>query len=307
MQAIICRLCGSGRAQSVLTTRDYRYLTPGVFTLVRCVECSLVYTSPQPSPSEIGRYYPDNVAEHAASAEPNIFSRAEAARVHHYAGKVGRLLDVGCASGYMLAAMQDLGWEAWGVEPDPEAAAKAAALPRARVKCGLLTSTDFDSKSFDAITMWSVLEHTHDPVATLRLARRLLKGDGWLHICIPNFESLERIIFGPRWFGLDVPRHLYHFGPKTIRHSLKEAGFSCIDLVHASGHEGLKYSIGLMRAKGLGQSRGSTGTDVPPAAGNSAGRSIRRFINRMGVNAFVKFADRIGMGCQMLVAARPQP
>jgi hypothetical protein len=47
-----------------------------------------------------------------------------------------------------------------------------------------------------------------------------------IRLWLPNFESIESRVFRKLWFGLDVPRHLYHFGPHTIRATLETVGFS---------------------------------------------------------------------------------
>jgi SAM-dependent methyltransferase len=73
--------------------------------------------------------------------------------------------------------------------------------------------------------MFHVLEHLRDPLQGLRFAGRLLKPTGTLVIQVPNISSIQARLFGTRWYGLDVPRHLINFSPKALSFLLDEAGY----------------------------------------------------------------------------------
>src|SRR6202007_3487231 len=73
-----------------------------------------------------------------------------------------------------------------------------------------------DEKSFDAITLWHVLEHVHDLNGTMNSLKKLLKEKGKLLIAVPNYTSLDASIYKEHWAAYDVPRHLYHFSPKSM-------------------------------------------------------------------------------------------
>jgi SAM-dependent methyltransferase len=77
--------------------------------------------------------------------------------------------------------------------------------------------------SYDAVVLWHVAEHLHDPAATLRDVAALLRPGGVLMIAVPNFGSPEARVGKAWWFHLDVPRHLFHFTPATLRNLLVAA------------------------------------------------------------------------------------
>ena len=89
-----------------------------------------------------------------------------------------------------------------------------------------------------------VLEHLHDPRGTLTEIRRILKPDGWLMFSVPNFGSWERRFFGRYWYALDLPRHLQHFTPHTLRRTLDAAGFDVIKIIHQRTANNITGSIG---------------------------------------------------------------
>src|SRR5205807_1356287 len=78
----------------------------------------------------------------------------------------------------------------------------------------------------DVITMWHALEHVHQPRKVLQAAYELLTPGGKLVVAVPNIEGVAFHWFGPHWFGLDLPRHLTHFGPATLREMLQCSGFA---------------------------------------------------------------------------------
>ena len=73
--------------------------------------------------------------------------------------------------------------------------------------------------------MFHVLEHLIDPGMALAYARELLLPGGSLILQVPNAASYQARLFGARWYGLDVPRHLINFTPKSLALLLDRAGF----------------------------------------------------------------------------------
>jgi SAM-dependent methyltransferase len=80
-------------------------------------------------------------------------------------------------------------------------------------------------ESFDAVSMFHVLEHEQRPLELLGHARRLLVPQGRLLIAVPNGASVARRLFGRFWLGYDLPRHRLVFTPRSLRRCLEAAGF----------------------------------------------------------------------------------
>jgi len=136
----------------------------------------------------------------------------------------GRLLEVGCGTGDLLAGVRDLGWTVTGVDFD--AAAVAVARRRGlEVREGDLTSQRFPDASFDAVTMFHLFEHVPDPRALLVECYRILAPGGRIVIVTPNPRSRGHRRFGVSWMGLDPPRHLHLFPPEVLRREAERAGF----------------------------------------------------------------------------------
>ncbi len=148
----------------------------------------------------------------------------------------GILLDVGCATGDFLQHMkQTYGWSVQGVEVSAYAAKLARERYGVDVFTGTLGEACFSENFFDAVTMWDVLEHLHDPSNELKEIYRILKPGGVLALRVPNAASFDARIFGSYWAGLDAPRHLYIFDKETLTHLLSKNGFEVISANSKNG------------------------------------------------------------------------
>ncbi|MBN1446042.1 MAG: class I SAM-dependent methyltransferase, partial [Candidatus Omnitrophica bacterium] len=96
--------------------------------------------------------------------------------------------------------------------------------------CGEIVNTSFPDNFFDAVTMHAVLEHISEPIDALKEVHRILKEKGELIISVPNIWNWERILFGKFWWAWDIPRHLWHFSPVSLKRLLKKAGFGDISI-----------------------------------------------------------------------------
>lgn len=136
----------------------------------------------------------------------------------------GRLLDVGCGNGGFLMLALQAGWQVEGLDLDM-GAVQAARSRGLEVHHGGIEVLGERSACYDVITLSHVIEHVHDPIATLRRLYALLKPGGVLWLDTPNLSSLGAVRFGPHWRGLETPRHLVLFCPASMRNALTMAGF----------------------------------------------------------------------------------
>ena len=57
-----------------------------------------------------------------------------------------------------------------------------------------------------------------------------LKPGGIFTLTLPNIDSLEARIFGRYWFGIDAPRHLWHFSPRSLCAMASSVGFEPVEI-----------------------------------------------------------------------------
>jgi SAM-dependent methyltransferase len=135
------------------------------------------------------------------------------------------VLDVGCGNGQFLYDARRLGWKVLGLDPD------ATALVHAQqhgldVILGDITRLAEHHACFDVITLSHVIEHVHDPVALLLACHDLLRPGGRLWLETPNLASMGHARFGQDWRGLEPPRHLVLFDPRSLPWVLQRCGFN---------------------------------------------------------------------------------
>lgn len=240
MENTVCNLCGCAESDAYLSVTDLLLERLDVRAeLVQCTNCALVYQNPRPTAAEIGEHYPPeyvSYTDHASQKRNWLLQQAidygfrKRCKFITRHKQSGSLLDIGCAAGSFLLSMQALGnWQVTGVELTEEVVALARERHNLDVRSGLLEDAHFADAQFDVVTMWDVLEHVHDPAATLREIHRILKPDGLLLVRVPNLASWDVSLFEASWAGFDAPRHLYIFTPQTLSSLMDRSGFSAFE------------------------------------------------------------------------------
>lgn len=233
-----CPACLGTDLQFSFYCKDHS-ISKEVFNIWDCKTCSLRYTYPVPEEAGVGKYYnAENYISHSNTSKGVINKLYKAARgftlsekrrfVQRQTGLArGTLLDVGTGTGGFLSKMEKSGWQTTGIEPDYQAREKAYMLYKLPV---FEPSHLFQLKedSFDAITLWHVLEHVYDLHGYFGQFSKLLKTSGLLFIAVPNYTSYDAQFYGEYWAAYDVPRHLYHFSPTSVKLLAQMHGFRII-------------------------------------------------------------------------------
>lgn len=236
---VICNICGSNSSDIFFEGKDIVHNKKGIFTVVQCKNCGLLFTNPRPKQSIISRYYPNTYWD-AINPKENIESKLKI-QAHKFLNKIsyqiriptkinGKFLDIGCGDGKELYKYKRKGWNTFGVEINDFVAKYAREKYDLNIFTGTVEEACFRDEYFDLIILNHVIEHLSDPKATLTEIKRILKSNGTLIISLPNADSFEAKRFKEYWTGWDLPRHLYHFTPSTITSLLNETGFEIIKI-----------------------------------------------------------------------------
>jgi 2-polyprenyl-3-methyl-5-hydroxy-6-metoxy-1,4-benzoquinol methylase len=239
----------------VLTGRDRMHGLPGEFTVVRCRGCGLMRTNPRPTPETIGFYYPEDYAPYVTttvSQEKESRFRALKDRARALLRlninvvpllPVGRMLEIGCASGAFLHEMAKKGWTVQGIEFSETAANRSRKLGYP-VYAGRIETAAAPDEPFDLVVGWMVLEHLHNPVQALRKVHDWTRPGGWLALSVPNIGSYQFSLFKDAWFPLQLPNHLFHFTRDSIARVLKAGGWKVEQILYQRDASHLIASLG---------------------------------------------------------------
>jgi SAM-dependent methyltransferase len=137
----------------------------------------------------------------------------------------GPVLDIGCGGGSFLSAMKRRGHDVVGMDNSPRAAAIARRRHGVPAACGRLPAPPFQAHSFAAVTLFHVLEHLPDPMASLLALWELPARGGKLVVQVPNASCWQLLLLGEKWSGLDVPRHLINYREEDLTGLLDACGF----------------------------------------------------------------------------------
>jgi 2-polyprenyl-3-methyl-5-hydroxy-6-metoxy-1,4-benzoquinol methylase len=235
-----CPICGSRRLHYTFSHHSYR--------LVRCADCHLLLTNPQPSDAELVSIYSENYflgddtpeGHERVSLMKRATARLYLRQLARYRGcQGGSLLEIGCGQGEFLVEAQRQGYDVTGVEISASAARKAhTLLGGGKVICGEIDSVALSEGCFDVCVLSDVIEHIRNPVEFLRTIYRLLKPGGVLFIATPSLSSWSARLLRQNWMEFK-PEHLTYFDTNTIQHALYQTDYA--EVVVQSGWKVLNF------------------------------------------------------------------
>lgn len=234
-----CPVCRNQDLRPFLTCKDYT-VSKEDFEIRYCQQCQTGITQNIPNQENIAKYYQsESYVSHSDTKKGLVNQLYHSARRLMLQSKYrlikkltrldkGQILDIGSGTGYFLQAMKKNSWEVIGIEAD----AKARQFSQEHFGLTVFSPEEIKNISderFDVITLWHVLEHLHDLHGTWQHLKRLLKNEGVLLIAVPNHQSYDAKHYQQYWAAYDVPRHLWHFSPKSLQILANEHKFRIIN------------------------------------------------------------------------------
>ncbi len=273
--------------------------------MTRCITCGLYRQFPRPVWDSLKHYYPENYVAynyktpHKKSIQGfiNQYGNLKRRRAIEKFQLGGQLLEVGCGTGSFLSEMQNTNrWTCVGIEPNVVAAAHVQKTLKIPVHHERFSDIQLTQASFDVVVMWCVLEHLEYPISDIQKAHSLLKNGGWFVFTIPNFESLEKKIFGEFWSGWDLPRHLYIF-PKPVLHDILEKnGFQVVTKkCLASSYHVLRHSLDFWS---------QTWENKFPTTKKLLMKSYSSWLVRLGLVTPLAIVDRLNLSTNITIVAQ---
>lgn len=295
----VCLACGSSNAEFFLRSRDWFFLRPSMYQLVRCPDCHLCWLQNAPSPEDMGSHYGadyDRMITTPGDLYPHHWDLVRGKLLQYV--QRGSILDIGCSSGSFLRTLKSDAWKLYGIEMSKVVADQARATTGAEVFVGDVLDAPFADNTFDAVSGFHVLEHMYDPREVMAKVLSWLKPGGIFTVTLPNVDSLEARIFGRYWFGIDAPRHLWHFSPGALSAMASAVGFEPVEVATT----GSCYVESSIRNFGADLKLRCGISPIPPSDGNAPSwpfRIMRKAFRLVFVYTFRRLAVAAGAGADL--------
>ncbi len=242
-ESVGCNMCGSDDTELYHKERLIYFDQELDFQIVRCSNCSLVYTNPRLADYNAlylcDESYTDQSSDEHASAKSNVFAGAmdQIEKYHRAMADVNErplLLDVGCGSGHFMEMAKARGYRVSGIEPSKrcvEYIEKNFDLPVVNAN---IMDADVPAESVDVITAWDVIEHVDDPKAMLGRCAQWLRPGGVMALRFPSasFQKIKGVVLNQilrtKHPAFGATMHLYFFNEDTFTQMANSVGLEIV-------------------------------------------------------------------------------
>ena len=246
-----CPLCGNEKSTQLYVVDE--------FSIVRCVDCSMVYVNPRLINEKVYTLYTDNYFHRALHGYENYeltahlriktFKRWYKTIVPYCLREKGHALDIGCAAGYFLDVLKKDGWLAEGIELDKKI--YASLVQRGYDVYDQPLEKFIAPHRYELITLFDVVEHLPHVQSDFAKLHTMLADGGILALVTPNFDSLQRKIFGKRWFQFKPMEHIYYFSPQTLKKIADQHDFAVLEKKSTGQYADIDFIMDRLRKYGF--------------------------------------------------------
>ncbi|MCM1188080.1 MAG: methyltransferase domain-containing protein [bacterium] len=221
----VCKICGTEGEFETYQVREMMQGTREEFVYFACEKCKCLQISKVPE--NLGDYYGENYYSMQVEDVSDIIFQTPVS-------SMSKVLDVGCGAGAWLLQQAASGWgNLYGCDPFLDHDRTYG--DRVQIRSCSIHEMEGDG-TFDIIQMSDSFEHMADPLEALKSARRLLKEDGILYMTIPTYPNIAFEKYGPHWYQLDAPRHLFLHSRESLDYLARAAGLEVFDRKYNSNY-----------------------------------------------------------------------
>lgn len=212
-----CRVCQRHRTSLYFTHRGFR--------LIKCEDCSTVFSLDEPDLRRIeqhfsSEYFLGGQVEYADYVSEESAHRAQARRyldVMHALGVHGSsLFDIGCAAGFFLDEARGAGWTVAGCDVSEAAVAYARGTLGLEVVRGDFLEATSQGSVYDVVTAFNVFEHLPRPRVVAARLSSIVRHGGHVILETWDHQSWAARALGRRWHQWDPPFVPYYYTRRSL-------------------------------------------------------------------------------------------
>jgi len=216
---LTCNICSSHSFRQLFTKRG--------FEILKCAGCNIVFTN-IPRELDLLSIYDESYFQGGQSDGYGDYLGTEAVLRREFKSSLQqirqltnfqsglRLLELGSAYGFFLDEAAKY-FECTGIEVSKPAAEYSRQRGHRVLNEPLSEATLPAIGKVDVVSMFDVVEHLPDPVATFKLLDRCLNTGGVIMLTTGDIESINARLFGKHWRLMTPPQHTYFFSRQTLR------------------------------------------------------------------------------------------
>lgn len=212
-----CPLCGSTELHEV---KEYSHQH-----LVKCGNCSFVFSRKIPSDSELTYVYNTYFLIQPGVSPITIKRYHEMLDYFESFRKNNNIIDVGCGDGYFLDEAKKRGWNVFGTEY-MDSKVEFCRQKGINMAQGILNPGNYTPGFFDVIVSIEVIEHINNATEEIKNFNTILRKGGIVYLTTPHYNSLSRHVFHGKWNVISYPSHLSFYTKKPLRKLFESSGFS---------------------------------------------------------------------------------
>lgn len=222
-----CTVCESTNTEVAFLKNEYRIL--------KCKDCGHLFTDEIVTAEKIDILYSDDYFFGGTDGYNNYLLEKDILIKggEYYAGIIsnylspGKVLDIGCAAGFILKGFENKGWRGTGIEPNAGMAEYGRTVMGLNIKKGILDSVQLEEK-FDLIIIIQVIGQINNLKNSIVKMSDYLKPGGHILIETWNKDSITAKIFGKHWHEFNPPSTLNYFSKKTLKKIMCQHNFSLV-------------------------------------------------------------------------------
>ena len=205
------------------------------YDVVVCDRCGCGFADRIPEQSAFDAYYRE-LSKYEYHQRDGAESEYDGARLQLIAdllapfipGRDARILDVGCATGRLLANLRTQGFpHVIGLDPSPACATAARRLYDIEVRTttlARLSAMPEGEGAFDVLILVGVLEHIRDLSTAMQQIRRVLAPNGIVYVEVPDALTFTEWQNAP--FQDFSTEHINFFAPRSLENLMGVHGFA---------------------------------------------------------------------------------
>lgn len=254
-EIVNCNMCGNSKSKTIglrlnqSTGFRPRKKTGLAVSVVTCSNCKLIYTNPLPKPTSVEHNYDMDVEEYWTHLDTLTEMQGQQEdvatfkRLHGSESLTGlTALDIGSGIGQTMIALQNHGFQVFGLEPAAKFYEKAkewGGFDSSQLQLSTLEDAYYADNSFDYINFTNVLEHLYDPNEALLQTTKWLKPEGLMFVCVPYsgwltgkllnmYYKLIGTSFVTNTSPMHMPFHLYEFSKRSFIRNAHKNGYEVV-------------------------------------------------------------------------------